>query len=92
MSKRNQDTPFREYEGRDKEDLIEDIEAQGMLLDDKHYYQSEEIEKEFQSLFGKDVTPLLVERLKRILNNLMSVAIVVLPVTLFSIRAISLVR
>lgn len=53
-----------------KQVLIEDLEVQGMTLDDRHYYRLKEIENRFISLFGKDVTPLLVERLKRILSDL----------------------
>lgn len=67
-----------------REYLIEDIiQPQGIVFDDKHYYRLEEIEKYFTAIFGKDVTPLLLERLKRNLNNLlMSIAIVVAPIML----------
>lgn len=59
--------------------LIEDIEEQGIVLDDKHHYSLKEVEKRFTELFGKDVTPLLIERLKRILGDFKMLAIASIP-------------
>ncbi len=52
-----------------KELLIQDIEAQGIVLDDKHYYALRDIARRLDELFSKDVTPLLIERIKRILGD-----------------------
>lgn len=48
-----------------KEMLIEYIERQDIILDNKHYYRFEEIYNRFLDLFGKAGAPLLVERSKR---------------------------
>ena len=59
--------------------LIEDIENHGIVLDDNHYYSLKDIEKRFASLFGNDITPLLVERLRKILGGFKMLAIASIP-------------
>ena len=63
--------------------VIEDIENQGIVLDDKHYYSLKDIEKRFDELFGKDVTPLLIERIKGILGDFKMFAIASIPTVQF---------
>lgn len=69
--------------------LIEDIEQNGIVLDDKHYYTLKDIEKRFTELFGKDVTPLLIERIQRILGSFKSFAIASLPTLQFGFICIT---
>lgn len=59
--------------------LIQDIEDQGIVLDDKHYYALRDIAKRFDKLFSKDVTPLLIERIKLILNDSRMLVIASVP-------------
>lgn len=73
-----------------KEVLIEDLELQGIMLDDKHHYRLGEIENYFNSLFGRDVTPLLIVRLKKILSDLKWSAIGMLPILQFSSLCIAM--
>lgn len=73
-----------------KQYLIEDIEKQGIVFDGKHYYKLDEIEKRFKELFGRDVTPLLIEKLKRNLNNVMTVAVMLMPITILRLCHIAI--
>ena len=68
-----------------KELLIQDIEAQGIVLDDKHYYALRDIAKRFDELFSKDVTPLLIERIKRILGDSKMLIIASAPIVQFAL-------
>lgn len=92
MSEDSEDKPIRGDVLRDalrcfdslgtsmRELLIQDIEEQGILLDDKHYYALRDIAKRFDELFSKDVTPLLIERIKRILTDSKMLVIASVPV------------
>lgn len=62
-----------------KDYLIEDIEHQGIVFDDEHYYEIEEIERRFVDIFGKDTAPLVVERIKKALRDFAWLAIAMLP-------------
>jgi hypothetical protein len=65
--------------GRDL--LVEDIEREGIVLDDKHFYSFKTIEDNLTSVFDIEVAPLLTEKLKKIINDLKLLAITTAPVT-----------
>ncbi len=62
-----------------RELLVEEIEQQGIVFDDKHFYKLDEIEQRLANIFGDDATQLLIERIKKTLNDLKWSVIILLP-------------
>lgn len=63
-----------------KEEMMAYIERRGNPLDKEHYYTLKELKIEFAEIFGEDAASLLVERLKRGIDVLKSLCIIIMPV------------